>query len=171
MGRSVDGARRAAPAAAALATGVLASLGALVLAGSAGAASPRDPTVRAHAARTVSLRESGHLHLTSKHGFTLNEEGSASGTIRGTIFIHLHISSNSGVTAEVNIYPSGGSLTGRGSASYRVNGSYASFSGSLSIARGTGTYGRARASGLQFSGKIRRRNDAVSVQLSGSLSY
>jgi hypothetical protein len=171
MSRAVEGAKRAAPAAGALAAGALTSLGVLVLTGTVAAASPRAPLPRAHAARTVSLRERGHLHLTSKHGFTLNEEGSASGTINGTIYIHLRISSNSSVTAEVNIYPSGGSLTGHGSASYHINGSYASFSGSLSIARGTGTYSRAHASGLQFTGKIRRRNDAVSVQLNGPLSY
>jgi hypothetical protein len=133
----------------------------------AGAAGPG-----AHAARTVSLQESGHLHLTSKQGLTLNEEGSASGTIKGKIYIHLHVANNrGGVTAEVNIYPSGGSLTGYGSASYHVVGSYASFSGSLSISRGTGRYAHARASGLRFTGTVKRRNDSVSVRLSGSLSY
>ncbi len=135
----------------------------------AGAASAAGPV--AVAARTVNLNEHGSLHLTSKHEFKLNEQGSASGTIRGTIYIHLNLSSPSRVTAEVNIYPSGGSLSGAGSASYRVAGSYASFSGSLSITRGTGTYAHAHASGLSFTGKVQRRNDAVTVQLSGSLSY
>ena len=37
----------------------------------------------ARAARTISLNESGKLHLTSKHGFTLNEQGPASGTVAG----------------------------------------------------------------------------------------
>jgi hypothetical protein len=32
----------------------------------------------ARTARTISLNETGHLHLTSKHNFTLNEQGSAS---------------------------------------------------------------------------------------------
>ena len=56
-------------------------------------------------ARVFSLNENGSLHLTSKHGFTLNEQGSASGTVRGTIYVHLSIVSSSHVTAEVNIYP------------------------------------------------------------------
>jgi hypothetical protein len=133
--------------------------------GTVGAAGPTG-----RAARSISLSESGHLHLTSKHGFTLNEEGSATGTIRGTIYIHLHIVANSRVTAEVNIYPHGGSLSGQGSASYHVNGGYAYFSGSLSIARGTGNYGHAHASELRFTGTIQRRNDAVTVMLSGRLS-
>lgn len=124
----------------------------------------------ASAARTVSLSEFGKLRLTSKQGFTLNERGSATGTIAGTIYIHLHIVSNSKVTAEVNIYPTSGSLTGNGSAAYHVNGGQAVFTGTLAIGRGTGKYARARASRLTFIGAIERRNDAVSVQLSGRLS-
>ena len=126
---------------------------------------------RATTARTISLNETGRLHLTSKKGFTLNERGSASGTISGSIYIHLHLISQTRVTAEVNIYPSrGGSLSGSGSAGYRVEGGRASFSGTLSITRGTGKYARARASGLRFTGTIQRRDDSVAVSLSGRLS-
>jgi hypothetical protein len=124
----------------------------------------------ASASRTLSLSETGHLRLTSRHGFTLNEKGSATGTIRGTIYIHLHIVATNRVTAEVNIYPSGGSLTGYAHASYHVAGPTAGFSGTMSIARGTGRYGRARGSGLRFYGTIRRSDDAVTVYLSGRMS-
>jgi hypothetical protein len=61
----------------------------------------------ARAAGALSLSDTGHLHRTSHHGFTLNEEGSTSGTISGKIFIHLNIVSTNRVTAEVNIYPGG----------------------------------------------------------------
>jgi hypothetical protein len=125
---------------------------------------------RARSARTLSLKETGHLRLTSKRGFTLNEQGAASGTIGGTIYIHLHLASSSRVSAEVNIYAHGGSLSGHGSASYQVRGAFAAFSGSLAVTRGTGSYSRARASALRFTGAILRRNDSVTVQLSGSLS-
>jgi hypothetical protein len=125
----------------------------------------------ATASRTLSLSESGRLHLTSKQGFTLNEQGSASGTITGTIYIHLHLTSTSKVTAEVSIYPSGGSLSGNGSAAYRVEGSVAAFSGTLAITRGSGKYAHARASALRFTGTIQRRGDAVSVHVSGPLSF
>jgi hypothetical protein len=134
----------------------------------AGASAAAGPV--AVASRTVSLNESGNLHLTSHKGFTLNEQGSASGTVRGTIYIHLNVSSTNRVTAEVNIYPHNGSLTGYGKAAYSVVGSYASFSGSLSIARGTGSYSHAHASGLRFTGTIQRKTDAVTVRLSGPLS-
>jgi hypothetical protein len=121
-------------------------------------------------ARTISLNESGRLHLTSKHGFTLNEEGSASGTIRGKLYLHLKIVSTNRVTAEVSIYPSGGSLTGYARAAYHVAGATANFSGSMSIARGTGRYRHAHGRGLSFTGTIKRSNDAVTVYLSGKLS-
>jgi hypothetical protein len=122
------------------------------------------------AARTLSLNETGHLHRTSSSGLKLNEQGAASGTIKGTIYIHLDVVSPNRVTAEVNIYPSGGSLTGSGSASYRVNGGTASFSGTMSIKRGTGSYAHAHGSGLSFSGTIQRLSGSVTVHLSGNMS-
>lgn len=155
-----------------LCVGLLASTGVSALgAGTAGAKVIARRSAVAKLARTVSLSESGRLRLTSKKGFTLNERGSASGTIAGSIYIHLHLVSNTKVTAEVNIYPHEGSLTGNGSAGYHVVGGYAAFSGTLSITRGSGKYARARAPGLRFTGTIQRRDDSVSVRLSGPLSY
>ncbi len=153
-----------------LVAGAIASLGALtgVVVLGAGISSAAVAT----AARTENLRESGKLHVTGRpNGVKLNEQGSASGTISGTIYIHLNLSSQTRVSAEVNIYPSGGSLSGYGSASYRVEGADAVFSGTLSITRGTGKYAHARAHGLRFSGSIKRVNDATTVAVSGPLSY
>jgi hypothetical protein len=124
----------------------------------------------AHTARAFSLSETGHLRLTSHHGFTLNEKGSASGTISGTIYIHLNVVSTNRVTAEVNIYPSGGSLTGNAKASYHPAGAVATFSGTMAIARGTGRYSHAQGSGLSFTGTIQRSNDAVTVHVNGRMS-
>jgi hypothetical protein len=152
----------------ALALGVssaAASFGALDAAASHAAGPP------ARAARTISLNETGHLHLTSKHNFTLNEEGSASGTAAGKIYVHLTAVSSSRVVAEINIYPHGGSLSGNGSGSYRRSGTTATFSGSLSIGRGTGSYARAHGSGLSFSGTIAEsHDDAITVHVSGRVS-
>jgi hypothetical protein len=122
----------------------------------------------ASGARVLSLDENGSLHLTSKHGFTLNEQGLASGTVRGKIYVHLSIVSSRRVTAELNIYPSGGSITAQGSASYHKERTNARFSGSISIERGTGSYAHARGSGLSFSGTIQRSNDAVTVHVAGN---
>jgi hypothetical protein len=125
---------------------------------------------RGHAARTLTLHEIGNLRLTSHHSFTLNERGSTSGTISGTIYIHLNVVSTNHVTAEVNIYPAGSSLTGHATASYHPSGAQATFSGTMTVVRGTGRYSGAHGSGLSFSGTIQRTNDAVTVHVNGSIS-
>lgn len=127
---------------------------------------------RAVAARTISVNENGDLKLTSRQGFTLNEQGTASGTFKGAIYVHLKIVSSTHVTAELNIYPSGGSsITGYGTAAYRREGAVGHFVGSLSVQRGTGSYAHARGSGLSFSGTIARSNYAVTVHVGGTASY
>jgi len=125
---------------------------------------------KARSARTITLNETGHLRLTSKRSFTLNEKGSATGTVKGTIYIHLHVTAINRVTAEINIYPAGGSLTANASANYHSAGATASFAGTMSITRGTGNFSRARGSGLSFSGTVQRSNDAITVHLSGRLT-
>ena len=160
-----------APACSRLGSRVLAPVAvlvALLAAGSVGSASSRAGT--AHAAGALSLNETGHLHLTSHHGFTLNEQGTTAGTISGTIYIHLNITSTNRVTAEVSIYPSGSSITGSATASYHPSGGVASFSGTMTILRGTGRYKGARGSGLSFTGTVQRVNDAVTVRVSGRMS-
>jgi hypothetical protein len=144
------------------------ALAALAGAVPAGAAAARPVTARA--AGTLSLSDSGRLHLTSHHSFTLNEAGGASGTISGAIYIHLTIVSTNRVSAEVDIYPSGGSITGYATADYRPSGGVATFDGTLTVARGTGRYAGAHGSGLSFSGTVQRTNDAVTVHVSGRMS-
>jgi hypothetical protein len=132
------------------------------------ASSQQAQAAGARGARVLSLNESGSLHLTSKHGFTLNEQGLGSGTVKGTIYVHLTIVSSRRVTAELSIYPSGGSITATGSAGYRKEATNARFAGTMSIERGSGSYAHARGSDLSFSGTIQRSNDAVTVHVAGS---
>jgi hypothetical protein len=125
----------------------------------------------ARGSRTVSLNETGHLHLTSKHNFTLNEQGAATGTVAGTIYVHLTAVSSRRVTAEVNIYSHGASFSGNGNASYRRGSTTASFAGSMAIDRGTGSYAHVHGSGLSFSGTITESNhDAITVHVNGRVS-
>lgn len=133
-------------------------------------AAPASRAATARAAGTLSLSDTGHLHRTSHHGFTLNEQGFASGTISGTIYIHLNIVSTNRVTAEVSIYPSGSSITGYATADYRPSGAVASFSGTMTIERGTGRFNGAHGSGLSFTGTVARSDDAVTVHVSGRVS-
>jgi len=149
---------------------VAATLASAALIGAAYGGAASCSAASAHLAGTLSLSETGHLHLTSHHSFTLNEQGSASGTISGTIYIHLNIVSTNRVTAEVNIYPRGGSLTGYATASYRPSGAVATFAGTMTVARGSGRYAGAHGAGLSFTGTIQRTNDAVTVHVSGRIS-
>jgi hypothetical protein len=138
--------------------------------GSALATAGQQP-IHAFTAKTIALSETGHLHLTSKHNFTLNEQGTASGTASGTIYVHLTAVSNTRVNVEVNIYPKGGSITGSGSASYRKTSGAADFSGAMTIDRGTGTYAHIHGTGLSFSGTVAESNkDAITVHVSGQVS-
>src|SRR3984885_6451255 len=128
--------------------GLATAAGALALAvGVAGASGST-----AHAARTVSLNDSGNLHKTSKHGFNLYESGSASGSISGSITVHLDVVNTNKVTAELTVSPKGGSITGKASGAYRTNGGTASFSGTMTI-----THGSSRDSGGHGSGIWCRR--------------
>lgn len=152
-----------------LSAAVLSLLAAVVLAPPS--AGMRAGAPAASTARTVMLNETGHLHLTSKHNYTLNEQGAASGTATGTIYVHLTAVSTSRVTAEVNIYSRGGSISGSAVAGYRRSGTTASFSGTMSVGRGTGSYARAHGSGLSFSGTIAESaRDAITVHMSGRVS-
>jgi hypothetical protein len=151
-----------------ISTGALA-LGAVAVVfgtGAAGAAAPH-----ARAARTLNLSDSANLHLQNKHGIELKEGGTAKGTLGGPLYLQLKVTSTRSVSAKVQVYPKGGSISGSAKASYRVAGSTASFSGTMSITSGSGTYSKAKASALSFSGTIRRSNDAVTVHVSGKMSY
>jgi hypothetical protein len=144
------------------------TFGAVLTSGTLAAADGRAPVGRS--AKTLSVNEHGALHLISKHGFTLNEQGTASGSISGPIKVQLKIVSTSRVTAEVTFYPKGGSITGRGTGSYHKGGASDSFSGSMTVADGSGSYAHAQGTGLSFGGTISQSNDAITVYVNGKLT-
>lgn len=123
-------------------------------------------------ARTVSIKESASLHQVKKHGFTIYESGNVSGTIRGRMSLTITVSGLTHVSARLTVYPSsGGSINGTASGAYRVAGSVAYFSGTASLKGGSGKYSKANGNGLKFSGTVHRGSNAVSVSLTGRLSY
>lgn len=124
----------------------------------------------ARAARTLSLNDTAHLHKTAHHGLNLYESGTASGSIGGSISLHLDVVSTNRVTAQLTVSTRSGSIKATASGSYRNNGATASFSGTMSIVGGTGSYSHAHGSGLSFSGTIQRTTDATSVRVSGHFS-
>jgi hypothetical protein len=125
---------------------------------------------RARAARTVVLKDKARLHLIKGHGLRLYEKGFATGTVKGTLYLKITVTSTNRATAQVSIYPAGGSLTGTGTAKYQVRGAVASFSGSLLIKHGSGRYSHTRGSRVSFSGKIKRVSEAITVSVSGKLT-
>ncbi|HEX5309418.1 MAG TPA: hypothetical protein VFW38_10110 [Solirubrobacteraceae bacterium] len=152
----------------------LAPLAAIALVGvaalgttAAGAAGPSAKT-----ARTLNLNDSASLKLNNHKGVELKESGTAHGNLPGSIFIQLRLASARSVTAKIQVYPSGGSVSASASATYRVvTSSSASFSGRLNITGGSGRYSKAKGSGLSFTGTVHRPSDSVSVHVSGKMSY
>jgi hypothetical protein len=125
------------------------------------------PTARA--ARTLNVTDTAHLHLTGTSGSLLIEEGPASGALPGTVGVRFRIGAT--VSGSFTIYPrGGGSISGRGSATLRSSGTYASFGGSMSVSDGSGRYAKARGTG-GFYGVVNRRTDELTVQTTGRLSY
>ncbi len=138
---------------------------------SGGAAASSIPCpASARVASTVSLHETGHLHVTSRHEFTLEELGAATGTFSGSIHVRLTLVSTSRATAEVTITRREGSISCAGTAAYRRGGEAATFAGTMSITGGTGRYRRARDSGLRIEGTLQQSSDAITVALSGRVS-
>lgn len=150
-----------------LAVGGALAAAAAPLALAVGGAGASEPT--AHAARTVSLNDTGNLHKTSKKGFNLYESGNASGSVSGSVTLHLDVVSTNKFTAELTVYPKGSSISGKASGSYRTDGGTANCTGTLTIDHGSGSYSGAHGS-VSFSGTIQRSNDSVTVRVSGKFS-
>jgi hypothetical protein len=144
---------------------LVAAAGALALTGAAGASGSA-----ATAARTITLNDTGHLRQTSHKNFYLGYSGQTSGTVAGTIYLHIHVLGFNRFTAELSVYPHGSSMTGTASGSYRNTGPTATFSGTLSISRGTGSYSGAHGSGISFSGTTQRSNGNTTVRVNGHLA-
>jgi len=168
--------RSARPAAAAASAVTLASvtLVAILSPGAlAGTASPTrargvERTETAHAAHTVSATDTGHLHLVRSPGSLLLEEGSASGTIPGTVKARCNVAAT--LTATFTIYTHAGSISGSGSGKLSASGERPSFGGSMTITGGAGRYAHAHGHG-GFYGVFNRSTDAMTIQTTGTISY
>jgi hypothetical protein len=126
----------------------------------------RSPT--GHAAHTLNVNDTAHLHLLRSSGSLLFEEGSTSGGISGQMKANLNVGAT--FSGSFTIYTSAGTLKGHGTATPHGSGRYESFSGSMVIKGGTGRYAHARGSGGLF-GTFDRRTYAFVIQTTGKLSY
>ncbi len=118
-------------------------------------------------AREVDLQETGHLHAVGEPGDTIDEQGHASGTYSCSISVHLTIVAANRVSAAFTVKPTGGSITGTGSARFEQQGVYGYFGGTIAIARGTGSFAHASGANIGVSGVIDRETLALTVHVNG----
>lgn len=122
-------------------------------------------------ARTLAVRDEGHLRFVRSSGSQLYDEGRISGTIAGYVRVRFTYNGDPNVAASLTIYGSGGSISVRaGGRLSSPTSPSPSFRGSLRIVSGTGRYARASGSGELF-GVFYRRSYAMVVQTIGRLRY
>lgn len=122
----------------------------------------------ARLARTLSVTDTGHLHLVHNGGENITEEGTATGTIPGKVRAYLEIGPT--VVARFTIYASAGTISGVGSGRPKGRSEEPSFSGNMAVSHGTGRYKRVHGHG-GFYGTLNRVSYKMVVQTTGTLSY
>ncbi len=133
----------------------------------AGASTGRPPA-HAVAARVLRATDTAHLHYVSSSGSLLFDEGRATGTLPGSMRVHLDLGTT--FTGTFTIYASGGSIEGHGSATPHGSGTYESFAGTLTVTGGSGRYAHAHGRGGLY-GTFDRDNYALVIETTGSLTY
>jgi hypothetical protein len=131
-------------------------------------ASARGGVPAAHSARTLRASDQAHLSYVSASGSTLYETGRASGTLPGSMRVHMRIAAT--FSGSFTIYTSGGSIAGHGSAVPHGAGIYESFAGSLAVTGGSGRFRHAHGSAKLY-GTFNRSNYALVIQTRGMLLY
>jgi hypothetical protein len=124
---------------------------------------------RGHVARTLTSGEQAHLHVVASGSAQIAEEGTATGALPGKIRAYITVGPT--ITASFTLYPNGGgSISGKGWGTPKGRAEEPSFAGTMTIVHGTGRYARARGHG-GFYGVLKRSNDALTVQTTGTISY
>jgi hypothetical protein len=123
------------------------------------------------AARSLHVRDEGHLHYVRSSGSQIIDEGPAKGDLPGSVRVHFTYTGAPTVTATFTILGHGWSISGR--ATGRLSNPYTltpSFRGKLTITGGSGRYRGASGNGELF-GVYYRRTYALTVQTIGTLHY
>lgn len=109
-----------------------------------------------------------NLHYVGAEGEEVYETGSASGTLPGSMRVHMIFESS--FSGSFTIYTRGGSIDGHGSAKPHGGGIYESFAGTLVVSGGTGRYRHARGTAALY-GTFDRSNYALTVKTAGTLRF
>jgi hypothetical protein len=124
----------------------------------------------AHATRVLRSSDMAKLHYieSKSSGSHLFEEGSASGTLPGSMHVYANIGPT--LTATFTIFTHGGTIVGRASATPHGSGRYESFAGSLVATGGSGSFAHAHGR-AGFYGVLNRLTYGMVVQTTGTLLY
>jgi len=112
--------------------------------------------------------DTAKLHYVGAVGEEVYETGSASGTLPGSMRVHMIFAST--FSGSFAIYTRGGRIDGHGKARPHGEGVYESFAGTLVVSGGTGRYRRARGTAHLY-GTFDRENYALTIQTTGTLRF
>jgi hypothetical protein len=112
--------------------------------------------------------DTAKLHYVGAVGEEVYERGSASGTLPGSIHVHMTFAST--FSGSFAIYTRGGRIDGHGTARPHGAGVYESFAGTLAVSGGTGRYRHARGTARLY-GTFDRENYALTIQTAGTLRF
>jgi hypothetical protein len=122
----------------------------------------------AHPAGTLRGTDTARLRYLRSSGSVLVEEGPVSGGVTG----HMHATLDVGATftGSFTFFLKGGTIVGRGTAVPHGSGRIESFSGTMTVTRGTGRYAHIRGHGGMY-GTFDRTNYNVVIQTTGTFHY
>ncbi len=157
-----------------LATILLSVIVGIGMTASAVTASPR---ARAGAAKHVAvaskvtyISEKSQLRLASAPGVTIKEQGSLTGTFKGTVVAYFTSYSISRGSLTLTGYVPGGVVTVQGETHNRVSGSTGYSEGTVRIIHGTGKFAHASSKGLRFHAVVNRKNFYITAEVQGQMS-
>jgi hypothetical protein len=120
------------------------------------------------AAAQLRAKDTAKLHYVGAVGEQVYETGGASGTLPGSMRVHMIFAST--FSGSFTIYTRGGAIYGHGRAKPHGGGAYESFAGTLVVTGGTGRYRHAHGSAGLY-GVFNRNNYSLIVQTAGTLRY
>jgi hypothetical protein len=138
----------------------------LACAASASAAGPS-----AVPARSLGVKDEAKLHLVHSSGSTLIDEGTATGTIPGTVKLEFTYDGSPTVSATFTISAHGSSLRVKASGKLSSpTNPRPSFAGTITVIGGRGRYSHAKGTGKLY-GVFYRRSYNMTVQTQGTVEY
>jgi hypothetical protein len=124
--------------------------------------------IAARSWRSLKAHDVARLHYVSASGSILYETGAASGTLPGSMRVHMRLAATFSGSFVIRVH--GGSIFGRGRARAHGSGTYESFAGTLTVSGGTGRFKDAHGRAGLY-GVFDRRNYSLTVQTMGTLRY